>query len=251
MIVNQMAKLLGFLLTPISLTLVILTLCIWHPLISLSRFINRSLHQSIIEVGNYLLIFHLRMVGARVKTVWSDDVPLTGPVIIIANHQSFFDIPLFIWHLRRYHPRFVAKKSLRHGIPSVSLVLRTGGSALIDRSNAKQALPQITALGRLVIERGCGACIFPEGTRARDGLMKPFKSAGVKALLEASPGVPVVPVAIDGAWKLMRFNWWPIPYGVQITLTVLSQVKRTELGEEEIIAKCEELIRNQLSSSSS
>ena len=242
----QRAKLLGFLLTPLSLALVILTLCIWHPLISLSRFINLSLHQSIIELGNFLLIFHLRVVGARVKTVWAEDVPPTGPVILIANHQSFFDIPLFIWHLRRYHPRFVAKKSLRHGIPSVSLVLRTGGSALIDRSNAKQALPQIAALGRLIIERECGACIFPEGTRARDGVLKPFKAAGAKALLQASPGVPVVPVAIDGAWKLMRFNWWPIPYGTQITLTVLDQIKRDDLSDDEVIARCEQAVHSHL-----
>jgi 1-acyl-sn-glycerol-3-phosphate acyltransferase len=240
------ARLLGWLLTPVCLGLVIITLLIWHPLIALSRPLNTKLHQWIIEVGNFLLLFHLHWVGGSIKTSWPAELPLQGPVVLIANHQSFFDIPICIWHLRRYHPRFVAKRSLGRGFPSVSYVLRTGGSALIDRGNPRQAVPAIKALGRLAVERGYGACIFPEGTRARDGDLKEFKPAGIKTLLEAMPDVPVVPVAISGAWQLMRYNLKPIPFGARVHLSVLPPLSRSEYSDEAIITESEARIRQEL-----
>jgi 1-acyl-sn-glycerol-3-phosphate acyltransferase len=45
--------------------------------------------------------------------------------------------------LRDFHCKFVSKKELGKGIPSVSYNLRHGGSALIDRKDPKQAIPEI------------------------------------------------------------------------------------------------------------
>ena len=177
---------------------------------------------------------------------WSPLAPHTGPVLIVANHQSFFDIPIFIWFLRRYYPKFVAKRSLGRGFPSVSLVLRSGGSALIDRGNPKQAVPAIKALGSFALTHGYGACIFPEGTRARDGVLKAFKPAGLKTLLEAMPDVPVLPVAVHGAWRLMRYGLKPIPFGVRVYVSVLAPLSRRDCSDDAIIAQSEELIRTEL-----
>lgn len=238
--------LLSWLLTPVCLALIVITLLIWHPLIAGSRHLNARLHKAIIEIGNYLLIFHLRFIGGTVRAEWSPLAPSQGPVLIVANHQSFFDIPICIWHLRRYYPKFVAKQSLGRGFPSVSFVLRTGGSALIDRGNPRQAVPAIKALGRFALENHCGACIFPEGTRARDGRLKSFKAAGVKTLLEAMPEVPVVPVAIHGAWHLMRYGLKPIPFGAHVQISVLPPLSRKEFSDEDLISRSESLIRDEL-----
>ncbi|NDC38013.1 MAG: 1-acyl-sn-glycerol-3-phosphate acyltransferase [Proteobacteria bacterium] len=240
------STILGWLLSPVAVLLIVITLLIWHPLIAGSRRINITLHQWIIEVGNLLLIFHLRFVGGIVRTEWSPQVPAQGPLVIVSNHQSFFDIPIFIWVFRRYHPRFVAKLSLGRGFPSVSYVLRTGGSALVDRGNPRQAVPAIQALGRFALRQRYAACIFPEGTRARDGVLKDFKAAGFRALLEAMPEAPVVPVAISEAWQLMRYGLKPIPFGVQVRVSVLPPLSRTELSDDMIISRSEEIIRNEL-----
>ena len=67
---------------------------------------------------------------------------MTQPYIIVCNHQSLYDIPPLIWYLRQIHPKFISKKELGRGIPSVSFNLRHGGSLLIDRAKAKDALVQ-------------------------------------------------------------------------------------------------------------
>ena len=62
------------------------------------------------------------------------------PLIIVANHQSTYDIPPIIWHLKKFHPKFISKKQLGRGIPGVSYNLRNGGSVLIDRSRPKESI---------------------------------------------------------------------------------------------------------------
>ena len=81
-------------------------------------------------------------------------MPESGPLIIVTNHQSMYDIPPLIWYLRKYHPKFVSKKELGKGIPSVSFNLRHGGSALIDRKDRRQARAELERLGAYIEKRG-------------------------------------------------------------------------------------------------
>jgi 1-acyl-sn-glycerol-3-phosphate acyltransferase len=70
------------------------------------------------------------------------------------------------------------------------------------------------------------AVIYPEGTRARAGRLGAFKPAGALALLEEASEVPVVIVAIDESWRLLRFNLLPIPYGVQVRVRICAPIAR-------------------------
>jgi 1-acyl-sn-glycerol-3-phosphate acyltransferase len=65
------------------------------------------------------------------------------PLIIVANHQSTYDIPPIIWYLKKFHPKFISKKHLGKGIPGVSYNLRNGGSVLIDRRRRDEAIKLI------------------------------------------------------------------------------------------------------------
>jgi 1-acyl-sn-glycerol-3-phosphate acyltransferase len=97
---------------------------------------------------------------------------------------------------------------------------------LIDRADAPAALEAIRDLGRRVSRGRVSALIFPEGTRARAGELGRFKPAGTLALLEEAPDTPVVPVAIDESWRLLRHNYLPVPWGVRVRVHIGAPIAR-------------------------
>ena len=148
------------------------------------------------------------------------DIPSDRPTIIVLNHQSMHDIPPIIWFMRKQHPKFVSKKELGNGIPSVSYNLRHGGSALIDRKDSKQALAEIAKLGKYIEKHQRGAVIFPEGTRSWTGHPKPFKTTGLKLLMKNSPSALIVPISINNSWKMLKYGKFPYGIGNYITFDV-------------------------------
>ena len=68
--------------------------------------------------------------------------------------------------------------------------------------------------------------IYPEGTRSRRGELGAFKPGGTLELLEAAPDVPVVPVSIDNAWKLLRHNLLPVPFGTRVRVRIGAPISR-------------------------
>ena len=78
--------------------------------------------------------------GIQVRFDRRLDLTIGKPLIIVANHQSTYDIPPIIWYLKKFHPKFISKKQLGRGIPGVSYNLRNGGSVLIDRSRPKESI---------------------------------------------------------------------------------------------------------------
>lgn len=148
------------------------------------------------------------------------DIPTNRPLIIVPNHQSMHDIPPLVWFMRKHHPKFVSKKELGKGIPSVSYNLRHGGSVLIDRNDSRQALSEIAKLGRYIEEHKRSAVIFPEGTRSRTGHPKPFKATGLKLLMKNSPSALVVPISINNSWKMLKYGKFPNGIGNHITFQV-------------------------------
>ena len=101
----------------------------------------------------------------------------------------------------------------------------------------------IRKFGQAVEEHRYAACIFPEGTRARDGEIKEFNAAGLLALMRATPSATIVPVAIDGSWELMRFSMRPIPFGVRVRCTVLAPIGQNEHSARSITLVVEDRIR--------
>src|SRR5690606_28152377 len=86
------------------------------------------------------LVLNTYMLGTKYKIIGLDKLPSDIPLIIVSNHQSWYDITSLGWYMRKVHPKFVSKIELGKGIPSISYNLRKGGSVLIDRKNAKQSI---------------------------------------------------------------------------------------------------------------
>jgi 1-acyl-sn-glycerol-3-phosphate acyltransferase len=167
----------------------------------------------------------------RLEVERSPAVKAHTPYVIISNHQSMLDVPIFGGLLFTNYPKYVSKRSLGSWIPSISYNLRRGGNALIDRDDREQAQAEIRALGERAERRGVSAVIYPEGTRSRGGQLRPFKPGGTLTLLKAAPRLAVVPATIDGSWRLLRYNLLPIPFGVTVRVRFSDPIPRTS-GED-------------------
>ena len=161
-----------------------------------------------------------RILGTRYTFQNDQNIPTDRPLIIVTNHQSMYDIPPIIWHMRKYHPKFVSKIELGKGIPSVSYNLRHGGSVLINRKDPKQSIAQLEKLGNYIEAHNRSAVIFPEGTRSRTGEPKPFRTTGLKVLMKNAPSALIIPISINNSWKLLRYGKFPMGLGSHVKFEV-------------------------------
>jgi len=241
-----MQKLLAYPLSILYLFFFFLTLVVFHPIQFIClRLFGYNAHRASVAYLNLCLLRCTHILGARYRFNNPHDIPTDRPAIIVANHQSMHDIPPIIWFLRKHHPKFVSKKELGKGIPSVSYNLRHGGSALIDRKDNKQALQAIADLGKYIEKHQRGAVIFPEGTRSKTGAPKPFKTTGLKLLMKNAPSAIIIPVSIHNSWKMMRYGKFPGGLGNLITFDVHKPIPVSD-NFDELIAKTEAVITSAL-----
>jgi 1-acyl-sn-glycerol-3-phosphate acyltransferase len=221
-----------------------LVLGLFDPLQRLARLFGPRPHEIVVGLLQKSLIAAFWVCGTRLDVERSPDVKRWTPYLVVSNHQSMFDVPIFGSLLFTNFPKYVAKRSLARWIPSISYNLRRGGNALIDRGNPDQALDAIRQLAREVEARGVSAVIFPEGTRARRGALGSFKPRGTLELLRSAPNTPVLPVVIDGSWRLLRHNLLPVPFGSRVRVSIAAPIPRQQ-GEdpEGLLARVEREIR--------
>lgn len=238
-----MQKLISY---PISIIYYIcfgLTLVIFHPIqwICLNLF-GYQAHKKSVDYLNFFLVKCTNLVGTTYKFENRDIIPKGVPIIFVANHQSMYDIIAMIWFLRRFHCKFVSKKELGKGIPSVSYNLRHGGAALIDRKDPKQAIPEIKKLSEYIEKNHRSAVIFPEGTRSKTGKPKEFAQSGLKILCKYAPSAYVVPVSINNSWKMVKYGFFPVGLGNRLTFAVHEPLKVSEYSFPELMEKTESAI---------
>ncbi|QNJ97403.1 lysophospholipid acyltransferase family protein [Constantimarinum furrinae] len=205
-------------------------------------------HKVSVDYFNALIVRLLHILGTRIHFSDRSSIPNNVPIIIVANHQSLWDIPPLIWFLRRYHPKFISKIELGKGLPSISYNLKYGGSVLIDRKNPKQSMEQITRIGKYVAQYHRSVVIFPEGTRSRTGEPKPFKRKGLQILFENAPEAYVLPVSISNSWKLQKYGMFPMPLGVVLKFKVHPAIKVSEYEPLALINEVERIVLGSIES---
>ncbi len=141
----------------------------------------------------------LRLGGARVRRVGR--IPTSEPVLVVANHQSLTDIPQIVLLGAPRVPAFVTRRRYERYVPLVSQCIRLLGSPIVDPKRDPEGA--VAAIRRGARELPHGILIFPEGHRSRDGSLRPFRSAGIEAILDERL-TPVYLVLNDGAWRVTR-----------------------------------------------
>lgn len=239
----SMQKLISYPISVIYYLCFGLTLVVFHPIqwVCFNLF-GYQAHKVSVDYLNFFLLKCTNLLGTTYKFENLDSIPKGVPLIFVSNHQSMYDIIAMIWFMRRFHCKFVSKKELGKGIPSVSYNLRHGGSALIDRKDPKQAIPAIKGLSEYIEKNNRSAVIFPEGTRSKTGHPKPFAQSGLKILCKYAPSAYVVPISINNSWKVVKYGFFPLGLGNRLTFVIHKPLKVSEFKFEEIIEKAESAI---------
>jgi 1-acyl-sn-glycerol-3-phosphate acyltransferase len=224
-----------------------LTLAVFHVLGLIALPFGIRPFEKVMALLQRTLLAVFRIAGIEVETEGRDRFPADGGFIFVSNHQSMYDVPIFGGLLPRNYPKYVAKKELARGLPSVSLNLRYGGNALIDRDHRDQAMDAIAEMASDAERRDVSVVIFPEGTRSRAGELGDFRAGGLAAIMQAAPTLPIVPTAIEGSWRVFQRNMFPIPFGSKVRIRFGEPIMRA-VGESpiDVVERCQAWIEGTL-----
>ncbi|MCK9274749.1 MAG: 1-acyl-sn-glycerol-3-phosphate acyltransferase [Syntrophales bacterium] len=141
---------------------------------------------------------NLRMSGVRVSVQGLNHIKKNQPYIVMANHQSHYDVLALMGYLPLQF-RWVMKIELRR-IPFFGFCCERIGTISIDRGNSEKARQSLQSAGEK-IRQGASIMFFPEGTRSSNGQLLPFKKGGFVIALAA--GVPILPVTVRGGMHVL------------------------------------------------
>lgn len=240
-------KIISYILSPIFALIFFLILLVFHPLQWVGLKISGlNGHQKVVDIMNWFLVKSLLVLGIPVYLKNDYKIPTDETILFVSNHQGMFDIPPIIWFFRKHIPKFVSKKELSKGIPSISFNLRNGGAALIDRKDSKQAISELIAFSKRINKNKWGATIFPEGTRSRTGKPKKFATNGLKVLTKFNKNGYVVPLTINNSWKVFKYGKFPLGIGSPITIITHEPIKIDSLPFDELLEKTESVIKEHI-----
>ncbi|MEI6125951.1 MAG: AMP-binding protein [Pseudomonadota bacterium] len=171
-----------------------------------------------------------------------ENIPADAACIFTPNHQSFMDALIVASSLKNSIMKktffFAKEKHFRSAFRK--LVAQNSNVIVMNiNSSLKLALQQTAA----VLKSGKNMVIFPEGARSRDGGLMPFKKTF--AILSKELNVPIIPVAIKGAFESMSVGS-RFPRPGKITLQFLKPLYPQDQDYESLMNQTQNLIRQKL-----
>ncbi len=183
----------------------------------------------------------------RVRVFNPENVPATGPALLVCNHVSYIDWLLLLVAQRRFI-RFMIWAPYAN-VWGIRHLLRWGRVIPIDGSAGPRAILQALRAAAEALKAGDVVCIFAEGGLTRTGFLLPFHR-GFEQIVKKCP-VPIVPVCLDHVWgsifsyKNGKVLWkWPqeLPYPVSVAfgapLPPTSTAAEVRLAIQKLSADC-------------
>jgi 1-acyl-sn-glycerol-3-phosphate acyltransferase len=174
--------------------------------------------------------------GFRVR--FAEPLPRQGGLLVVSSHQSHLD-PLLLGLAADRRLSSLARSSLYHFTPFAAAITALD-AVPIDR-NASMVKTMKAIISRL--RDGRAVVIFPEGTRTATGRLGEIKSGF--ALLAKKAAVPIVPVAIIGAYECWpRSRLLPRPGRIRLEFgRLIPAAEIARLDEEAILEQCTAQLR--------
>ena len=135
--------------------------------------------------------------GTRLTVTGRENIDTSQSYVVVANHLSTLDI-MACFIATQLPIRFLANKEL-FKIPIFAQGMRAVGNIEVDRQARGTAHTQLNRQAKHLIEKRRSLIIYPEGTRPREGVMKPFKKGAFT--MAVATGLPVLPLSIHGTYE--------------------------------------------------
>ena len=178
---------------------------------------------------------------------------LPASFVLISNHQSYFDILILRAMFPQHRLRFVAKQSIRYGLPAVSILMRIQRHAFVSRSmselwNDMQEMQELAE--RTSRQSALCPALFPEGTRSRQNRLGTFHYAAIWQLA-LKRQVPIVITSICNSHhlgKAVSSHYPPISVQAEMVEIMHPPYQRGQAKEisEEIRQKIAQSLQRQM-----
>jgi len=137
------------------------------------------------------------------------NVPLSGPLIVVANHVHVIDGELLLFGVSRWII-YIAKEPLFH-YPILGALLRWAQALVVYRQGTLNETRELLKQAEQTLNKGSVIGIFPEGKRSHQGKLQAGKPG--LALLASRMHIPILPVGISGTDKIHGISWlWKRPH---------------------------------------
>ena len=176
----------------------------------------------------------LRILGLRAEIDLSALRGQANPFVIVANHQSNYDLFVFGCVVPR-RTVSIGKTALKW-LPLFGQIYWLAGNVLIDRSNAAKAKAAMLKTTEVMQKEDTSIWVFPEGTRNFGHDLLPFKKGAF--LTAIASGSPIVPLCCSSYKRTMRLNRW---HAGTIKIKALKPIPTTGLSQDDVpalIAQC-------------
>ncbi len=150
----------------------------------------------------------------RVEVRGRDKIRKKTSYVFVANHQGAYDI-FTIYGFLHHNFKWMMKIGLRK-FPVIGVSCQAAGHIFVDNSSPA-AIRSTMAKAERTLQNGMSVVVFPEGSRTLTGRMGRFHTGAFQLAMEFK--LPVVPLTIDGAFKVLPRGQW-LPHWGKIILTI-------------------------------
>lgn len=174
----------------------------------------------------------LDLAGVEVTVTGRENLP-GEPCVFVANHRSYYDIPLMLTQL--IGPLPLVSKIEVQKFPIVNKWMELLHCLFLDRSNPRQGMQVINDAAELV-GKGYSVGIFPEGTRYKgeEGGVGTFLGGAFR--IASKSGAPVVPVAIGNSRACLEGDGHFTMKPAKVTIQILPPIQTAGLSRPELKA---------------